>query len=98
MSAEKLAAGAPPALPLATPAQRARIVETAQKFEAQILSLMMQPMFQGLSTDGVGGGGQAEGTYRGFLVDELGKQTAKAGGVGLAAPVAREMLRMQGLS
>ena len=83
--------------PLATPQQRARFSETAEKFEAQMISLMLKPMFDTLSTDGPFGGGQAEGTYRSFLVDAVGKQIARAGGIGVAQPVMREMLRLQGL-
>ena len=86
-----------PQLPLATPGQRRRIEGTAQEFEGQLLGLLMQPMFDGLQTDGPFGGGNSEGTYKAFLVEAIGKQVAKAGGVGLSDPVAREMLRMQGL-
>ncbi len=86
-----------PQLPLATPEQRRRINDTAQEFEGQLLGLLMQPMFDGLQTDGPFGGGNSEGTYRAFLVEAIGKQVAKSGGVGLSDPVAREMLRMQGL-
>ena len=86
-----------PALPTATPQQRRAINETAQTFEGQLLGILMQPMFDGLQTDGPFGGGAGESTYRGFLVEAIGKQVAKSGGVGLADPVAREMLKMQGL-
>ena len=86
-----------PQLPLATPEQRRKIQGTAQEFEGQLLGLLMQPMFDGLQTDGPFGGGNSEGTYRSLLVEAIGGQVAKSGGVGLADPVAREMLRMQGL-
>ena len=89
---------AAPQLPLATPEQRRKIQDTAQAFEGQLLGLLMQPMFEGLQTDGPFGGGNSEGTYKAFLVEAIGKQVAKAGGVGLSDPVAREMLKMQGLS
>jgi len=81
-----------------TAAKRARIHQTAEKFEAQLLSQMMQPMFQGLSADGPFGGGAGESTWRGFLIEEMGKQMARSGGIGLAGPVQREMLRLQGMS
>jgi Rod binding domain-containing protein len=90
-------AAATPEPPLATPQQRTRISATAETFEAQMISLMLKPMFDTVSTDGPFGGGQAEGTYRSFLVDAVGKQIARAGGIGLAQPVMREMLRLQGL-
>ena len=93
------AASAPPApLPAATPEQRAKIDTTAHAFEAQLIGQMLQPMFEGLSSEGPFSGGESEGTFRSFMVDAIGKQVAKAGGIGIAAPVAREMLRMQGLS
>jgi flagellar protein FlgJ len=88
---------APAELPLATPQQKARFSDTAEKFEAQLISMMLKPMFDTLSTDGPFGGGQGEATYRSFLLDAVGKQIARAGGVGLAQPVLHEMLRMQGL-
>jgi Rod binding domain-containing protein len=98
MSLTAVSPAVPAPLPTATPAQRAKIEGAAHDFEAQLVGLMLQPMFEGLSTDGPFGGGEAEGTYRSFMADAIGKQVAKAGGIGVAAPVAREMLRMQGLS
>ena len=89
---------AAPALPQATPAQRKAITDTAHKFEAQLMSQLVAPMFSGLDTEGPFTGGQAEATFRSFLTDAIGKQMAKAGGIGIAAPVTREMLKMQGLS
>lgn len=72
-----------------------KIRQTAEDFEASFLSQMLKPMFQGLSTDGLFGGGQAEETWRSFLIDEMAKTTVKAGGIGLATPVMNEMLKMQ---
>ncbi len=93
-------AATPPPLPgskLASADQRARIKDAAQAFEAQLLSQMMQPMFEGISTAKPFGGGDGEQTFRSFLLDAIGKQMAKAGGVGIAQPVMQEMLKMQGL-
>ncbi len=86
------------ALPAASAQQIGKIRRTSHEFEAQLVSQMLQPMFEGLSTDGEFGGGPAEGTWRGFMVDAMGKQMAKAGGLGIASAVQREMLKMQGLS
>ena len=36
--------------------------------------------------------------FRSVMMDAFGKQIAKAGGVGVAAAVQREMLKMQGLA
>jgi len=80
-----------PAAPVAT----ARMRETAEAFEASFLAQMLKPMFEGLKTDGPFGGGEAEGTWRGFMIEAMAKQTAKAGGVGLADQVLAQMLKMQ---
>ena len=76
-------------------AETPRMRETAEKFEASFLSQMLKPMFEGLSTDGPFGGGEAEGTWRSFMIDEMAKQTVRAGGIGLADTVVSEMIRMQ---
>lgn len=76
-------------------AEAARMRETAERFEASFLSQMLKPMFEGLSTDGPFGGGEAEGQWRSFMIDEMAKQTVRAGGIGLADTVMSEMIRMQ---
>jgi Rod binding domain-containing protein len=85
-------------LPPATPTQLDRIRKTAKEFESQLIGQMLQPMFEGLATDGEFDGGQAEGTYRSFMTDAFGKQMARSGGIGVAPAIEREMLKMQGLS
>ncbi|MES2835006.1 MAG: rod-binding protein [Pseudomonadota bacterium] len=76
-------------------APTAKMRETAEAFEASFLSQMLKPMFEGLETEGTFGGGEAEGTWRSFLIDAMAKQTAKAGGIGLADDVMAEMMKMQ---
>ena len=84
-------APAAPSSPVAT----ARMRETAEAFEASFLAQMMKPMFEGLSTDGPFGGGEAESTWRSFMVEAMAKQTVKTGGIGLADQVVAQMLKMQ---
>lgn len=84
-------------LPTATPEQRRKIEASAQDFEGQLISQMLQPMFEGLSTEAPFGGGQGEATFRSFMMEAIGKQTARSGGLGLAKSVTAEMLKMQGL-
>jgi peptidoglycan hydrolase FlgJ len=72
-----------------------RIKQTAEAFEASFIAQMLRPMFEGVSTDAPFGGGEAEATWRGFLLDEMGKQVARAGGVGLADHVMAQMIQMQ---
>jgi flagellar protein FlgJ len=84
-------------LPVATPAQRKKIQDTSEAFEAQMLSSLLQPMFKGTFASAPFGGGATTEQYSSFLTDAIAKQTVKAGGVGLAPVVMREMLKMQGL-
>lgn len=79
-------------------ADNARLRATANEFEASFLSQMLKPMFEGLDTDGLFGGGSAEETWRSFLIDAMARQTVKAGGIGLSDTVMSEMIKMQAQS
>jgi flagellar protein FlgJ len=79
----------------ATPVATARMRDTAESFEASFLAQMLKPMFEGLKTDGPFGGGEAESTWRGFMIEAMAKQTVKAGGIGLADQVVAQMMKMQ---
>lgn len=87
----------PPAASSAVPpvAPTARMRETAEAFEATFMAQMLKPMFEGLSSEAPFGGGEAESTWRGFLVEAMAKQTVRAGGIGLADQVVAQMLKMQ---
>ncbi|MBQ7286086.1 MAG: rod-binding protein, partial [Alphaproteobacteria bacterium] len=52
-------------------------------------------MFDGVSTNGMFGGGEAEKMYRSLLLDEYGKEMAKLGGIGVQDQVMRTILEMQ---
>lgn len=82
-----------PAMPMGGSGDDIRRV--AEDFEATFLAQMLQPMFAGLRTDGPFGGGNAEATWRGFLVDAMARQVADSGGIGLADHVQRELLSLQ---
>ena len=69
--------------------------ESAESFEAFFLSRMMESMFEGVSTDGMFGGGHAEKIYRSLLLDEYGKEMAKLGSVGVKDYVMQAVLQMQ---
>ena len=77
---------------------RAQITKTADSFETSFLSNMLGEMFEGVSTDGPFGGGQGEQAFRSFMMDAFAQQITKSGGIGVAASVQKEMLKMQGLS
>ena len=70
-------------------------VRAGREFEALFLSEMLQPMFEGLKTDGVFGGGNGEKMFRSLQVDEYAKALTRSGGVGIAPAITREILRMQ---
>ncbi len=72
-----------------------RAREIAIEFEAFFLGQMMQPMFANISAEEPFGGGHAEKMWRTLMVDEYGKAMAKAGGIGIADSVQKEILRMQ---
>jgi len=91
-----LAAAQPAATPpQAKPATPAEARKAAKEFESFFLSQMMQPMFEGIETDGLFGGGHGEEMFRSMLLDEYGKQMARSGKVGLAPAIERAMLSMQ---
>jgi len=80
----------------AAAADPARMAKAAQDFEAMALGELLQPMFNTVDTaHGMFGGGDAEAAWKPMLVQELAKQIAAHGGLGLAEPIYQEMLRMQ---
>ena len=87
-----------PAASTLPPAQTAKIWQGAHDFEAMAIGQLLQPMFETVDVAHAAfGGGNAEATWRPMMVDAIGKQMAAHGGIGLAASVQREMLKMQGL-
>lgn len=69
--------------------------ESVENFEAFFLTRMMESMFEGVSTDGMFGGGHAEKIYRSLLLDEYGKEMAKVGSVGVKDYVMQAILELQ---
>jgi Rod binding domain-containing protein len=83
---------------LATPHPTANVVaakKAAQQFEGVFISQILGSMFEGVSTDGMFGGGQGEAMFRSLMLDEYGKQIASQGGFGLAKAVTNELIKMQ---
>jgi Rod binding domain-containing protein len=76
-------------------AQTARMRHTAEEFESVFLNEMLSPMFEGLSTDGLGGGGVGEEMFRPMLIDRYAQSITHAGGIGIADQIMRELTRMQ---
>ena len=72
-----------------------KIQTVARQFEGMFLSQMFGHMFKGLKTDGLMGGGNGEAIFRDFLIQEYGKAASKAGGIGLAKSITRQLSAMQ---
>ena len=89
-----LAQNAPVSRPHATndPATTKKV---ASQFEGILITQFLNQMFEGISTDGMFGGGQGEAMFRSLMVDEYGKQIAGNGGLGLSSAIQSEMLKMQ---
>lgn len=64
-------------------------------FEDMVISQMLKPMFEGLSTDGMFGGGEGEEAFRSVYLDALAGQVVKSGGVGISAQVQKQLLALQ---
>jgi flagellar protein FlgJ len=79
-------------------AKRGDIAKTAQQFEASFLGIMLQSMFKDVKVSEPFGGGDGEEMWKSFFTDAMAKQMTKAGGIGLSAPIQREMLKLQGLT
>src|SRR5580698_3651878 len=79
-------------------AKRGQIDKTAQGFESSFLTTMFETMFSSVPTDSAFGGGPGEDMWKSFLAEAVAKQSAKHGGIGISKAVAREMLKLQGLS
>lgn len=75
--------------------QKKKIRDTAIEFEAQFLSQMLQPMFEGIEVEEPFSGGSSEKLWQSMLVNEYGKSIAKSGGIGLADEVQKQLLRIQ---
>jgi Rod binding domain-containing protein len=87
----------PDATSAAELAKRGQIKQTATKFEASFLSIMLQQMFEGTETSAPFGGGPGEAMFKSFMAEAMANKMVKSGGIGLASAVQREMLKMQGL-
>lgn len=69
--------------------------ETAQEFEAVFLAEMFKPMFENIDAAEPFGGGTGEDIWQDLQTQEYGKAVAKAGGIGIADAVLRQMIKMQ---
>ena len=78
--------------PAASRAAKAKAA--GEDFEAVFLNSMFQQMFSGVG-QGPFSGGNGANIWRSFLTDEYSKSFVKAGGIGIAPQVTRELLAQQ---
>lgn len=77
------------------PTSEADARKTGEDFESFFMTQMLEHMFEGIPTDGYFGGGYGEGVFRSVLLQEYGKVLTKAGGIGIADMVSRELMALQ---
>lgn len=82
LGAQALGSGTPPA-----PRAPAAVDSPARQFEAFVIRDMVETMMP--DSDTVFGEGSAGGIWKGFLAEEIGKEIARAGGVGIAEMIAQ---------
>jgi len=83
------------AMPRATARDAAGARAAGLAFEEMFLAQMLGPVFDSLPTDGPFGGGTGEQMFRSFQVNEYAKAIVRAGGIGLADAVTREIIALQ---
>ena len=93
LASRALSAGSAPDLTTKRSAEEAR--KAGEDFESFFMTQMLEHMFKGVPTDGYFGGGYGEGVYRSVMLQEYGKVLAKAGGIGIADMVSRELMSLQ---
>jgi len=94
-----LAASQPKSAQPETPIDRqSKTYKAAQEFESVFLAQTVAQMHVGVTPEGPFSGGFAEETYRSLLYQEVGRQMAASGGVGIAGAVYQEMVKLQGES
>jgi flagellar protein FlgJ len=80
--------------PDAAMSRAAKAKAAGEDFEAVFLNSMFQQMFSGVG-QGPFSGGNGASMWRSFLTDEYSKSFVKAGGIGIASQVTRELLAQQ---
>ena len=76
-------------------AERARMEESAQAFEAQYVFQLLELMAPKVGEGGLEGAGFAEETFRPQLHEALAKEVVRQGGFGIAEQVLNELIVAQ---
>jgi len=79
-----------------SPAALKKIKDKSQQFESVFLTNMLEEMFSGIKEEeGPLGAGQAQGAWRSMLTEEYANSITRAGGIGVADQVQRELIALQ---
>ena len=79
-----------------SPSALKKTKDAAQQFESVFLTNMFEEMFAGVEEpDGPHTAGPGQKTWRSMLTEEYANTIAKAGGVGVAEQVQRELIALQ---
>ena len=70
-------------------------IEAGKEFESMFLGQMLNHMFAGIETNEMFGGGHGETMMRSMLVEQYAQEMTRAGGIGIADAVTREILKIQ---
>ncbi len=73
----------------------AQMDKVAKDFESMFIGEMLQPMFGDTEGSDAFGSAESNDVYKGLLMDEYGKQITRAGGIGVADFVKKELLKLQ---
>ncbi len=71
--------------------------QALQQFEGLFVGQLLRLMFETVDVDKNFGGGLAEETYRGLMVDEYGMNISKTGGIGIAQRLQRSLVDFQNI-
>jgi len=77
------------------PMSEAQVDKTTKEFEAVFIAEMLRNMFSTVKPDSIMGAGSSEENFRSLMMDEYGKILSKSGGIGLAASLKAEILKLQ---
>ena len=83
------------ALTKVSPQIQAKARKSSQEFEAVFLNSMFSQMTSGVKGEGPFGDTTGTGVWRSMLTDEYSKNFAKAGGIGIADTVYKELIALQ---
>ncbi|MFP4386387.1 MAG: rod-binding protein [Alphaproteobacteria bacterium] len=74
---------------------RTDIKAAAQDFEAVFIAQMLKPMFAGIETNTMFGGGKGEEIFRDLMIEEYGKAIAARDATGIQSHVMDKLIEIQ---